>query len=170
MKHAKCNTVCLLLTFLICFCKGKEKTTESIKTDSLFNSSNQILKKPGSSFTDTMVLQVASAIFYYPDTLQDAKIKAITASNIYNSSVHEMFYQMRNAKMVIKKSYPDLKIVDLINCRFVLIKKKDGSHQIIDLNTYNDAKGLIMTNGIKNPQLADMTNIDTELYRYFKEK
>lgn len=169
MTHSKSKTVCLLLTVLLCCCKGKEKNTELYKTDSLFKNTNQSLKKPGSSFTDTMVIQGAAAIFYYPDTLQETKIKAITTPNIYNSTVHEMFYQMRNSKIVIKKSYPHLKIVDLTNFRFILFKKKDGSQQIVDLDNYNDARGLIMTNGINNPQLADMTNIDTELFRYFKD-
>jgi uncharacterized protein YfdQ (DUF2303 family) len=59
--------------------------------------------------------------------------------------------------------------VEVTKSRFVQVQKKDGSKQFIDLDKYNDARGLIMVNGIKEPQLADMTNIDTELYRYFKE-
>lgn len=169
MKPAKYLAAGLILTNLLCSCKEKKTTVTATTTEMAAIRPVAVSGKPGSSFTDTLVIKGAAAIFYYPDSLQDAKIKAMTKPDIYNSSVHEMFYQMRNARMVIQKTYPRLKIVELHNKQYILIHKKDGGRQLLDLNKYNDARGLIMCNGIKEPQLADMTNIETELDRYFKQ-
>ena len=158
----------LLLVLIVC-CKGKHRGNNSSNVDSLKTKSTKIINKPGASFSDSIYIKEATVIFYYPDSLQDSRIKAITEPAIYNSTLHEMFYQMRNAKIVIEKIYPKLKVIEVANSRFLLIQKKDGGKQIIDLNKYNDARGLILCNGIKEPQLADMTNIESELYRYFKE-
>lgn len=170
MKQVKYFIGYIFLALLLCFCKGKEKPIESFNSDSTVAKTVKAPTKPGSSFTDTILVNGESAIFFYPDSIQDAKIKAITAENIYKSFVHEMFYQMRNSKIVIQKTYPHLKMVEMHKARYALVKKKDGGQQIIDLNQYNDSRGMIMVNGIKAPQLTDMTNIETELFRYFKEK
>lgn len=166
VKHIIISGIWLIL---MVSCKGKNTENNMGNVDTLPIKQRIITNKPGSSFSDSMTVKGPAAIFYYPDSLQDARIKAITESGIYNSAVHEMFYQMRNAKIVIKSTYPKLKVVEVTNTRFLLIQKKDGGKQIIDLDKYNDARGLILCNGIKEPQLADMTNIETELYRYFKD-
>ncbi len=154
---------------LIVSCKGENKENNKGNVDTLPTRPIKITNKPGASFSDSIYVKEAAAIFYYPDSLQDARIKAITEPAIYNSTIHEMFYQMRNAKIVIKETYPKLKLIEVTNARYVLVQKKDGQKQIIDLDKYNDARGLILCNGIKEPQLADMTNIETELYRYFNQ-
>jgi len=166
VKHIVVSSVCLML--IVC-CKEKGSGNNTSKVDSLEAKPQKIIQKPGASYSDSMYIKEAAAIFYYPDSLQDVRIKAITEPSVYNSTLHEMFYQMRNAKIVIKSTYPKLKVIEVKNSRFLLIQKKDGRNQIIDLDKYNDARGLILCNGIKEPQLADMTNIETELYRYFNE-
>lgn len=169
MELVKQTIISVIWLILFVSCKGKETENNMGNVDTLPIKQRIITNKPGSSFSDSMIIKETAAIFYYPDSLQDKRIKAITEPAIYNSSVHEMFYQMRNAKKVIKSTYPKLKIIEVTNTRFLLIQKKDGGKQIIDLDKYNDARGLILCNGIKAPQLTDMTNIETELYRYFKE-
>jgi hypothetical protein len=169
MKLVNQLIACLILAISLWACKEKEKAVLNNQADSTAVKPAPVATKPGSSFLDSIQVTEPAAIFYYPDSLQDVRIKAITEPAIYNSSIHEMFYQMRNAKIVIKKTYPHLKIIEVTKSRFIQIKKKDGTKQIIDLDQYNDARGLIMSKGVKQPQLADMTNIDTELYRYFKE-
>lgn len=169
MKIVKQIIASSILFILIVCCKGKYRENNASKYDSLPTKPAKNINKPGASFSDSIYIKEAAAIFYYPDSLQDVRIKAITEPAIYNSSTHEMFYQMRNAKIVIKKTYPKLKVIEVTNSRFLMIQKKDGGKQIIDLDKYNDARGLILCNGIKEPQLADMTNIETELYRYFND-
>lgn len=170
MKIVKQIMVRGFLLILIVSCNDTYRKNNTTTVDSLVIKSTKITNKPGASFSDSIYIKEDAVIFYYPDSLQDAHIKAITEPAIYNSSIHEMFYQMRNAKNVINKTYPKLKVIEVINARFLVIKKKEGGKQIIDLDKYNDARGLILCNGIKEPLLADMTNIETELYRYFKEE
>ncbi len=129
---------------------------------------NIVRVKPGSSFSDTLWIDKVSAVFYYPDSLQDLKIKSVTDSAIYNSSVHEMFYQMRYSKKVLKQLYPNIKIIEAKNVRYIMFQKKEKLAECIDLNTKNDARGLLIFNTQKSPQLVDMTNIETELDYYFK--
>ena len=61
---------------------------------------------------------------------------------VFDGSMHEYFYQMRNARIVIKKTWPGLKIVESKNYRFILFIKKDKTTECIDLNTKNDSEGL----------------------------
>lgn len=169
MKFVHQLMACLMVAISLWSCKENKKTEVVNQADSIATKPTLVATKPGSSFSDSIQVTEPAAIFYYPDSLQDVRIKAITEPAIYNSSIHEMFYQMRNAKIVIKKTYPNLKLIEVTKSRFIQIKKKDGTFHLIDLDQYNDARGLIMCNAVKAPQLADMTNIDTELYRYFKE-
>lgn len=126
--------------------------------------------KPPSSYSDTLVIYPKAAVFYHPDSLQDLAIKAITDSGIYKSSVHEMFYQMRYSRIVLKKYYPDVKIIEAKNLRYLLFKKKGNNAECMDLNTKNDASGLFVFDGEQPPRLLDMTNIETELGFYFKKQ
>lgn len=128
-----------------------------------------IRAKPPSHYQDTLVIKGASAVFYYPDSLQDQTIKMITDSAIYTSSVHEMFYQMRNSKIVLQKYYPSLKIVEAKKIRYLFFEREEGHSQYIDLNTKNDARGMFIFDGKQAPRLVDMTNIETELGFYFKK-
>ena len=125
-------------------------------------------RKPPSSFSDTVYVQFPSAVFYAPDSLQLEKIKAVNNRTIIESMMHENFYQMRNSRIVLKQNYPHIKIIET-NARYLLFKKAAGNSECIDLNTKNDAWGLIVSDGKKAPQLLDMTNIDTELEFYFSK-
>ena len=124
--------------------------------------------KPPSSFSDTMVVSGATAVFYYPDSLQDLRIKAVTDSGVYTSTLHEMFYQIRYSKIILKKYFPHIKIVETRNARYVLFKKAALTAECIDLNTKNDARGMFIFDGKQLPRLVDMTNVETELGFYLK--
>src|SRR6478609_2196226 len=76
------------------------------------NKTKKISHKPGCTYQDTVIIDVASAVFYYPDSLQLEEIKQLTDSVVYIGSTHEYFYMMRNARMVIKKTWPGLKITE----------------------------------------------------------
>ena len=132
-------------------------------------SSHQVLTKPPSNFQDTMLIDFPAAVFYLPDSLQLEKIKELTDSSIFEAAMHEYFFQMRNARMSIKRDWPGLKIVEAKNIRFLLFKGRDNDSTYIDLNTKNDSHGLFLFQPGKKPHYADMMNIDTELGYYFKK-
>ena len=130
-------------------------------------SKRQVLTKPPSNFQDTMQIDFPAAVFYLPDSLQLEKIKELTDSAIFEAAMHEYFFQMKNARMSIKRDWPRLKIVEAKNVRFLQFQDKDPTY--IDLNARNDSHGLILFHPAKKPHYADMMNIDTELGFYFKK-
>jgi hypothetical protein len=126
--------------------------------------------KPPSSYQDTLVIKDASAVFYRPDSLQLEKIRTIIDSNVFNATMHEYFYQMRNARMVIDKDWPSVRIIEARNVRYLLFKKTNASAELVDLDLRGDPYGLFLFDGQKDPAIVDMMNIDTELSRYFIKK
>ncbi|HVM89833.1 MAG TPA: hypothetical protein VMT76_16725 [Puia sp.] len=128
----------------------------------------KIIPKPPSSFNDTMVIKNNSAVFYSPDSLQLEKIKAVNKKPIYDMLEHDCYYQMRNARSVIKQYWPKIKIIEATEARYLLFIKADNSKICIDLNNKNDICGLLLFDGKKDPILTDMPNIDTQLQYYFK--
>ena len=136
---------------------GKSYTTENHQT------------KPPSNFPDTLKISEPAAVFYYPDSLQLEKIKAVTDTNILKSSMHEYFYQMRNARFVLKKALPETKIIDARNVRYLLFIYINNKTEFIDLDSKNDAFGLILFNRQKPPLVSDMANIESEAGLYFSK-
>src|SRR6185436_15252135 len=126
-------------------------------------------KKPAASFNDTLVIDNISAVFFNPDSLQLDKIKAISKKENYETEVHNCFYLMRNARSVLKKNWPAIHIIETKTNRYLLFVKSDKSKTCIDLNSHGDMCGLFLFNGKKEPELADMMNIDTALEFYFKK-
>jgi hypothetical protein len=154
------------LFLLICSCNGvnKEKSEQpetGKKTKSL------IIKKPGSSFNDTLIIKNKSAVFYIADTLQMEKIKKINEKEIFDLLTHNCHYQMQNARQVIKKDWPQIKIIETSKYRFLLFQKANKDKKFIDLNDKNDICGLFLFDTKKDPVLVDMPNIDTQLRLYF---
>ena len=127
-----------------------------------------IRRKPPSSFSDTLTIHYPSAVFYNPDSLQLLKIKEITEKNEYETEVHNCFYQMRNARIVLKKYWPQIHIIETSKNRYLLFVKADKSKIFIDLDNKSDMCGLLLFDGKKEPELVDMMNIETALGFYFK--
>jgi hypothetical protein len=125
-------------------------------------------KKPSSSFSDTLVINRISAVFYDPDSLQLNKIQAITKKELYETNVHNCLYLMRNARMVLKKYWPHIHIIESSEYRYLLFIKADNSQTCIDLDTKEDMCGILLFDRKKEPELIDMMNIDTALGFYFK--
>lgn len=128
-----------------------------------------VYRKPPSSFGDTIVITSNAAVFFNPDSFQLEKIKAVTKKMVYESNVHDCFYQMRNARMVLKKYWPKIRITEIFKARYLLFIKADKSKLFIDLNTQNDQCGTFLFDPRKTPLLVDMMNIGTELDFYFKK-
>jgi hypothetical protein len=123
--------------------------------------------KPPSSFNDTLIISDKSAVFFNPDSLQLEKIKGITENMIYESNVHDCFYQMRNARLVLKKDWPKIRIIETAQNRYLLFVKSDKTKTCIDLNSRGDMCGIYLFDTAKEPEFADMMNIDTALGFYF---
>jgi hypothetical protein len=129
---------------------------------------NPVFHKPPGIFQDTLTIHGEAAVFYSPDSLQLEKIKQQADKAALSSSEHEYFYMMRNARMVIKKTWPALKITEAKHHRYLLFIKKDGSKECIDLDKYDDLYGLFVFDGKRSPELVDMMNIETEVSFYLR--
>lgn len=162
----KTEIVCILISAcLACSEQVKQKPGAGMSKPT----ADTIRVKPPSHFQDTLIVTGPAAVFYYPDSLQDHNMQMITDPAVYNSSIHEMFYQMRNAKIVLHKYYPSLSIREARNVRYLWFKGADRKSQYIDLNTKNDPRGMFIFDGKQAPILVDMTNIETALGFYFKK-
>jgi hypothetical protein len=124
-------------------------------------------KKPPASFNDTLIINNMSAVFYNPDSLQLAKIKAISKKEIYETEVHNCFFLMRNARIVLKKYWPKIHIIETKTTRYLLFRMSEKRKTCIDLNSQGDMCGIFLFDGKKEPELADMMNIETALGFYF---
>jgi len=123
-------------------------------------------KVPG-SYSDTIKIKSAAAVFFYPDSMQLEKMRVSMDSMIFKSTDHECFYLMKNARTSLKVNWPKVQIFDASKVRYLLFIKEDKSQICIDLNTKNDMCGLFLFNQVKDPLEADMANIDTALDFYF---
>jgi hypothetical protein len=161
----------LLLCVIFCFmysCK-QPSSKKNIPAEKITEHQDTVRKKPPGSFSDTLIIHFPAAVFYNPDSLQLLKIKEITAKNEYETEVHNCFYLMRNARMVLKKYWPQIHIIEAPANRYLLFVKKDKSKTCIDLNTKGDMCGIFLFDPEKEPELIDMMNIDTALGFYFKK-
>ncbi len=148
-------------------CSDSHRQTGWIRNE---NENNKRLKnKPAGSYSDTLEINSPSAVFFTPDSMQLEKIKAITDAMIFESTMHDCFYQMRNSRNSLQKNWPEIKIVEIKNVRYILFKPAVGRHECIDLNIQNDPCGILIFDGNKKARLVDMTNIDSELGFYFSE-
>lgn len=166
------NSLSFVSALLFCFFFSwmhscTRPTKKNIPAENTPGHKDTIKRKPSGSFSDTLTIHFPSAVFYNPDSLQLLKIKEITAKNDFNTDVHNCFYLMRNSRMVLKKYWPKIHIIETAKARYLLFIKADKTKACVDLNTKGDMCGLFLFDGKKEPELADMMNIDTALGFYF---
>lgn len=125
------------------------------------------IMKPGSSFSDTLVIDFPATVFYRPDSLQLEKIRKVTDPAAFDGMMHEYEYLVKNARRVIKKTIPEVKIIDAQNVRYLVFLKDDQTAQTVDLDTKGEPFGLVLFNRKKAPVSADMANIETAVSFYF---
>lgn len=154
-----------LLVFISLSCSDSPMQTKPAKHKT--ENKNIVKNKPSATFSDTLKINFPAAVFYSPDSLQLEKIKSVTDARIFDGSMHEYFYLMRNAHIVIRKYYPKLQIIEAKNVRYLLFTGADKKNNCIDLDTKNDAYGLFIFNMKKPPRLTDMADIESELRFYF---
>jgi hypothetical protein len=138
----------------------EKDTVQSVKRDNR--------KKPSSSYPDTVFINYKSAVFYTPDSLQLVKIKEVNEKMIFESLLHDCYFQMRNARLVIQENQPEVKITDVTKARWLAFVKADKTKHVIDLDMINDICGIYLFDGKKDPERIDMMNVDTDLGFYFK--
>jgi hypothetical protein len=111
-----------------------------------------------------------SAIFYEPDSLQLAKIKALTIKTVFESSIHEFEYQFINAKKLLKLHWKDVSMVEVRKFRYLHFFLSDGKTETIDLDKNGDAFGLFVFDPSKSPRLIEMTNAESLIPDYFERE
>jgi len=153
--------------FLITSCNNSSVNKEPVKDNTVPDKTIQ--SKPPSNYQDTLIIDLKAAVFFGPDSLQLKKIKEITEETIFEAQSHEYFFQMRNARIVLKKNWPSITIIEAKNVRYLLFKKSDNDSVCVDLDK-KDPYGLFLFDTKKDPHFADMMNIDSELPFYFADK
>lgn len=157
--------VTVWVLFSVTACSGHENGSKELPQPNLKIKARAI-EKPPSTYPDTLIVSAAAAVFYHPDSLQLARIKAQTDSSVFDGSMHEFYYQMRNARIVIRKTWPALPITESKNYRFILFISKSKTRYCVDLDEKPDPYGMVVFNGKKPPLFVDMTNIETEVSFY----
>lgn len=126
------------------------------------------IAKPGSSYTDTIRVNHPVALFYGPDSLQKERIKGILEKQVFETALHEYDYQMRNARKALKKSFPDIPIIEVTQARYILFHKNTGGFDLIDLDREDEFSGMFLFDGCQPPRAIEMMNIETGLEIYFQ--
>lgn len=151
---------------LLFSCSGDDKKNKKVYNNQPISTAARLVKPP-SFFSDTLIITTAAAVFYNPDSLQLEQIKLIFKPNIFESVTHENFFQMRNARIELKKYWSRLRIIETSKARYLKFLKADKSSTIIDLNTVGDISGIFLFDPKKEPLLIDMMNVDTALGFYY---
>jgi len=155
----------IFLAMLFIGCKGNN---ENKNDQPAAPAPRQNFLKPAASNNDSLLIHSTCAVFYNPDPLQLEKIRSVNKKEVFESMTHEYFYQMRNARMLLKKNWPQIHIIETSSARWLIFVKADKSRALIDLDSKNDISGILLFDEKKDPLLIDMMNIDTALESYFK--
>ena len=153
----------ILTVSLLISCNNNEQQAgnQPLKDSVAFNT------KPPGSYQDSIMIKERTAVFYEPDSIQKEKIRAVTKKGIFESTMHEYYYQVRNAHIVMKEQWKNLKILDVHHVRYLVFIKGSGERVVIDLDQINDAYGMFVFDTRQSPRLIDMTNVENQLPDYF---
>lgn len=143
--------------------------TQNNQANMSLTETKESVLKPSSSFSDTLVVNTRCAVFYEPDSLQLEKIKAAISDQLFKGSMHEYFYQIRNAHSFLKQHWPQVKIIEARKVRYIQFLRSDKKPVVIDIDQY-DPYGMFVFDKRKAPQLIDMTNIETQVPDYFSKQ
>jgi hypothetical protein len=163
---AKSGILALGLLEFACTPSPEKNKTEVLKAPVTKPS---VVKKPPSSFVDTVIINSRSAVFYNPDTFQLKKIKSTYDKRVYDTQTHDCYYMMQNARNVIREHWPKLPVMEVNKARYLLFIKKDGHRMCIDLNTRSNMCGMYLFDPQKDPVPVDMPNVATWLGFYFEK-
>jgi hypothetical protein len=159
-----------LLLLILCSCSDPATEDQQEVNKAGTGAEKKANSKPPATYADTLLVNLPAAVFFEPDSIQLKKIQAQSDSMVFDGTMHEYFFQMRNARIVLKKNWPGLQIKDAKNYSCILFLKNDHSQTLIDINANNNACGLFVFDGKKSPVLIDMTNLETEVSFYLKKQ
>jgi len=157
----------ILILTLFNSCTKSSKKIEPNKEN--LSPPSSVHNKPSSSFQDTLFINTKSVVFYQPDSIQLINIKSVTDPVIFDGSMHDYFYQIRNAHNVLKLNWSQLKIIDSKNVRYLVFVNSDKTKHIIDLDTFDDAYGMFVFDQKKPPIPVEMTNLESIIYVYLSQ-
>ncbi len=155
----------VLLFLYSCSNNVQNKEVLSNKT----SSASSIQGKASSSFKDTLDIDFPAAVFFNTDKVQSEKYIQSNGKKVFESIQHDFFYQMKYSRDVLKKYYPEIKVTEVINSRYLRFRTINSEYITIDLDKY-DLCGMFISDGKKPPMVVDMTNVDTQLGFYFADK
>lgn len=155
-----------LAIFLLVACNADTTKKDPDVTNTI--TATPIAAKPPSSFNDTVTVYSRAVVFYRPDSIQLNTFRQISSNMVYETTTHEGFYQMRNARIVLKKYWPQLRVIEAENIRYLVFVKNGKGKTVIDLNTNGNLYGMYMFDPQMEPQVADMMNVETAMGFYFK--
>lgn len=126
--------------------------------------------KPPGSFQDTLRIELMSAVFYSPDAVQLQKIRSVTDPGAFAANMHEYDYLRRTSRMIIKKEFPQLSIIEAKSARYLLFAGFNKLKSCIDLDQIYDPYGLYVFNRKDGPLKVDMANTATNIGFYLYNK
>jgi hypothetical protein len=128
----------------------------------------KVFQKPPSSYNDTILIDRSCIVYYFPDSMQLEKIRLVTDSAIFNSTMHEFEYLIKNARRAVSesKAVEGIPVREVLKARYLLFRGQGGD-SCIDLNTRGDVIGIYLFKPSKWPRAVDLANIDTDLTAYF---
>ena len=127
------------------------------------------ITKAVSSSGASLVVEKRAVLFFHPDSIQLESFRSTTNAQIYETMTHDCFFQMRNARNVLKRSWPGIRIKEVRDTRYLLFVKEDGNVVRYDLDSL-DLCGMVLFDPVKDPVIADMMNVETELGFYFSKQ
>lgn len=122
---------------------------------------------PPGSFSDTLIIGMPAAVFFKSDSLQLARIEEITPEDEFKTMRHNCIFLEKNARSVLKSYWPSIRQVESAQARYLLFIKENEERVLLDLQKQGDICGVFLFDGRKDPELADMMNINTSLGFYF---
>lgn len=166
--HAASVGISLLAFHFILFCSCNNQANRTPPETPVKKQAPAKRFKYPSSFKDTLWITTPAAVFFHPDSIQLQQFGKTSSHNVYESTTHESFFQMRNSRIVLKKYWPRIRILEAHQFRYLVFRKSDRGTTIIDLDKQPNLYGLYLFHPGKEPELADMMNIETALGFYFK--
>ncbi|HCS19349.1 MAG TPA: hypothetical protein DIW47_02105 [Bacteroidetes bacterium] len=160
-----CTGVILLLPafFLNCNHTGQQPTVQG--NEQQVGQPKSFKKLPG-IHTDTIRLNLPSAVFFYPDSFQREGYREFIPES-FESSEHEYLFQINNARNRLKANWKQVEIIDCKEAKYLISADQSDTGKPLNLDELNEPWGLILFEKGKAPAHIDMMNIDTELENYF---
>ena len=163
----KCFSWLLFLVGSLIFagCSNSQKDEKKEITED--STVQPLIVKPGSSFNDTLLVNTESVVLFTADSVQFEKLRKVISPMAWESIHHDCYYQQRFVRTILKQHWPKIKVNEAVKQRYIFFEKSDGEKVLIDTDKL-DVCGILLFNRKKNPQTADLTNIETELRYYFE--